>query len=67
MNREVRRIFARFGLRVKRLKRIRVGPLALGPLREGQYRFLTPREVEALKASARPAGRETGPGEDRGG
>jgi len=52
MNREVRRIFARFRLRVKRLKRIRVGPLGLGALREGQYRFLSPAEVEALRASA---------------
>src|SRR5206468_3057462 len=29
MNREVRRIFAKFGLKVKRLKRIKVGPLNL--------------------------------------
>ncbi len=57
MNREVRRIFARFGLRVKRLKRIRVGPLGLGALREGQYRYLLPAEVEALRASARPEAR----------
>ncbi len=69
MNREVRRLFARFGLRVRRLKRIRVGPLGLGPLREGQYRFLSPAEVEALRASAdREARREAGPrgGANRG-
>lgn len=59
MNREVRRLFARFGLRVKRLKRIRVGSLGLGSLREGEYRFLTPREVERLRACAR---REFGSG-----
>ncbi len=52
MNREVRRIFARFGLRVKRLKRIRVGPLGLGSLAEGRYRALSRDEVEALRASA---------------
>ena len=52
MNREVRRIFARFGLRVKRLKRIRVGSLGLGSLHEGQYRLLSPGEVEALRAGA---------------
>lgn len=53
MNREVRRIFARFGLKVKRLKRIRVGSLTLGTLAPGQTRFLSPNEVEALRASAR--------------
>lgn len=52
MNREVRRIFARFGLRVRRLKRIRVGPLGLGSLSEGRFRYLTEAEVEALRASA---------------
>jgi 23S rRNA pseudouridine2605 synthase len=52
MNREVRRIFAKFGLKVKRLKRIRVGPLTLGTLGPGQIRILTPQEVEALRASA---------------
>jgi pseudouridine synthase len=52
MNREVRRIFARFGLRVRRLKRIRVGPLGLGRLREGEWRVLRPEEVQALRAAA---------------
>lgn len=53
MNREVRRIFAKFGLKVKALKRIRVGPLSLGTLGSGQTRFLSPQEVEALRSSAR--------------
>jgi 23S rRNA pseudouridine2605 synthase len=35
MNREVRRIFARFGLKVKRLVRIRMGPLSLSGLGRG--------------------------------
>jgi pseudouridine synthase len=52
MNREVRRIFARFGLAVKRLKRIRVGPLGLGTLPEGHFRVLAREEIEALRASA---------------
>jgi pseudouridine synthase len=61
MNREVRRIFARFGLRVARLKRIRLGPLSLGSLSEGRFRALTSQEVEALRASAlRGRGHETG-------
>lgn len=52
MNREIRRIFARFGLRVRRLKRIRVGPLGLGRLGEGGWRPLRPDEVRRLKAAA---------------
>jgi pseudouridine synthase len=62
MNREVRRIFARFGLKVKRLKRIRVGPLVLGHLPEGSWRVLGRGEVQALRAAAQPSpgpGRET--------
>ena len=62
MNREVRRIFARFGLRVKRLKRIRVGPLGLGGLAEGRFRLLTREEVESLRSSALAArGSTAGP------
>jgi pseudouridine synthase len=52
MNREVRRVFARFGLKVKRLKRLRIGPLNLGDLPSGQFRVLTPREIESLRAAA---------------
>ena len=51
MNREVRRVFARFGLKVKHLKRLRVGPLALGHLSTGAIRVLAPQEVESLRAS----------------
>jgi pseudouridine synthase len=61
MNREVRRIFARFGLKVKNLKRLRVGPLGLGPLRPGQFRVLSPPEVEALRAAARASAAEAPP------
>ena len=53
MNREVRRVFARFGLKVKHLKRLRVGPLALGHLPSGATRMLTPQEVESLRASVK--------------
>lgn len=50
MNREVRRIFAKFGLKVRRLKRIRIGTVSLGNLPRGAWRPLTPREVESLRA-----------------
>lgn len=55
MNREVRRVFAKFGLNVRRLKRTRVGPLGLGGLSSGQSRLLTPKEVEELRKAAREA------------
>jgi pseudouridine synthase len=60
MNREVRRVFARFGLKVKRLKRIRVGPLDLGILPPGGIRPLSPREVESLRSAALKAAQEGG-------
>jgi 23S rRNA pseudouridine2605 synthase len=53
MNREVRRVFARFGLKVKHLKRLQVGPLSLGHLGTGALRVLSPQEVEALRSSVK--------------
>lgn len=49
LNREVFRVFAKFGIKVKRLTRIRIGPLLLGRLRPGQVRSLETREVRALR------------------
>jgi 23S rRNA pseudouridine2605 synthase len=52
-NREIRRLLARIGHKVTRLKRIAIGPLQLGDLVVGGWRRLVPAEVEALrKASA---------------
>jgi len=61
MNREVRRVFAKFGLKVKHLKRIRIGKLELGTLGDGKYRQLTKRDLDLLLAESaapkRPAPR----------
>ena len=46
--RQVRRMCAAVGLRVLRLRRVRMGPLELGRLRSGSWRDLTPREIRAL-------------------
>ena len=52
--RQVRRMCEAVGHRVRRLERIRFGPLELGSLREGACRKLTPAEVRALQqATAR--------------
>ena len=47
--RQVRLMFKAVGHKVLRLKRIRVGSLSLGSLPQGQYRYLTPAEVEKLQ------------------
>ena len=54
MNREVRRVFAKFGLKVRRLKRIKLGPLSLGNLGPGMWRMLTHKEIELLKGPTPP-------------
>ena len=48
--REVRRMLDAIGHPVRRLVRVRVGPILLGRLRPGELRRLSPLEVSALKA-----------------
>ena len=48
-NRQVRRMFEAVGHRVTALRRVRFGPLTLGRLGRGEYRDLTPEEVERLR------------------
>jgi 23S rRNA pseudouridine2605 synthase len=48
-NRQVRRMFEAVEHPVLRLRRVRVGPLALGALAPAQSRLLTTREVRALR------------------
>jgi len=50
-NRQVRRMCASIGHPVRRLTRVRMGPIALGNLRAGQWRDLTSKEVELLRAA----------------
>jgi 23S rRNA pseudouridine2605 synthase len=50
--RQVRRMCEAVGHRVRRLERVRFGPLALGSLRPGTYRELTAEEVSALWQAA---------------
>ena len=51
-NRQVRRLLARVGHPVKRLRRVQVGPLKLKGLRAGEWRLLTSGELTALKQAA---------------
>jgi len=47
-NRQVRKMFAAAGYRVKRLQRTHLGPLALGNLKPGTWRYLSQREIDQL-------------------
>lgn len=49
--RQIRNMCWEAGLRVKVLKRVRVGSLNLGDLLPGEYRDLTPKEITNLKQS----------------
>jgi len=52
-NREVRRILAKFGHRVRRMKRVAIGPITDRGLKIGHFRPLLPEEVELLRRSGR--------------
>ena len=48
-NRQIRRIFARVGHKLRDLTRVKLGPIELGSLKPGQSRLLTEKEVEKLR------------------
>lgn len=52
-NREIRRMLARLGFKVRRLKRISVGPIKLKGLGPGRWRLLTTAEVNRLKKASK--------------
>ncbi len=51
-NRQVRRMLAKLGHKVRDLTRVRMGPLTLHDLAPGAVRMLTPREVKQLRGLA---------------
>jgi len=48
-NHQIRLMFKHFGLLVEKLRRVRIGPIELGPLKPGQFRHLDETEVQKLK------------------
>jgi 23S rRNA pseudouridine2605 synthase len=52
-NREIRRVLARVGLKVKRLVRTRIGPLELGDQPLGTCRILTPFDLRFVQEAER--------------
>ena len=51
-NRQIRRMMARLGHQVKKLRRVQMGPLKLRGLQPGQWRELTPDELKSLRRAA---------------
>lgn len=63
--RQIRHMTAAVGYPTLRIYRVAVGNLHLGDLKPGEWRSLTPEEVQALKQSLRPtARRKTATSED---
>lgn len=50
-NREIRRMLARVGLKVRELERVAIGPLRAGELKPGQVKLLGKKDVERLRAA----------------
>jgi 23S rRNA pseudouridine2605 synthase len=51
-NRQIRRTGVRIGLPVRQIRRVRIGPITLGKLQTGNYRYLKPEEIETLREYA---------------
>lgn len=60
LKRQIRLMFYKLGYEVKALVRTRIGPLRMGDLRPGEWRFLTAPEVKSLQA--KPAAKAALPG-----
>ncbi len=54
-NNQIRLMFKHFGRLVEKLKRVRIGPLELGPLKPGEFRYLGADEVARLRRALRRA------------
>jgi len=52
-NQQIRLMFKHFGRLVEKLKRVRIGPIELGPLKPGQFRYLDEQELRKLKQALR--------------
>ena len=51
-SRQIRQIFEAVGLIIKEIRRVTIGPVALKSLPSGQFRFLTPKELQRLNLAS---------------
>jgi 23S rRNA pseudouridine2605 synthase len=54
-NQQIRLMFKHFGFLVEKLRRVRIGPIEIGPLRQGQFRYLSEEEIQKLKRAVQQA------------
>jgi 23S rRNA pseudouridine2604 synthase len=54
LNRQIRRMCEHFDYTVRRLQRVRIMHIRLGPLPVGEWRNLTPAEIKPLLTPAAP-------------
>src|SRR5205823_6154786 len=54
-NQQIRLMFKHFGFLVEQLRRVRIGPIEIGPLKPGQFRYLSEEEVQKLKRAVHQA------------
>jgi 16S rRNA U516 pseudouridylate synthase RsuA-like enzyme len=52
-------MFKHFGRLVEKLKRVKIGPVDLGPLKPGEFRHLSLAEVAELRKAIQRRGKET--------
>jgi 23S rRNA pseudouridine2605 synthase len=65
VNRVVRRIMEAVDIPIRRLSRVRIGPLSVAGIPRGQYRDLTPGELVSLLQSLQMERREEAAGQSR--
>jgi pseudouridine synthase len=63
--RQIRRVAALLGHPVRDLRRVRLGPLQLGSLEVGQWRYLTPKEIGQLESLKRQDEKRSNKGRGR--
>ena len=50
---QIREMFKNFGRLVEKIRRVKVGPIELGGIKAGEFRHLSPREVERLRRTVK--------------
>jgi 23S rRNA pseudouridine2605 synthase len=57
-NNQIRLMFKHFGRLVEKLRRVRIGPIDLGALKPGEFRYLSAEELHKLQRAVRGGAKE---------